>query len=101
MDTQRTVLWLVFGLSLILLWDRWQVYQGRNSTFRPAVTAPAPLAPSGAAPRTPGDGPAPNPPATVPSAPPAARPGGPAEAAPPGSRPRIHTHTGLAWAEVR
>src|ERR1700756_5247985 len=41
MDTQRTVLWFVFGLSLILLWDRWQVYQGHNSMLRPSGTAPA------------------------------------------------------------
>src|ERR1700739_3011567 len=42
MDTRRTILWLVFGLSLIMLWDRWQAYQGRNAAPRPAMTAPAP-----------------------------------------------------------
>ena len=48
MDTQRTVLWLVFGLSLILLWDRWQAFQGRNAPpLRPAATAPAPTVPKG------------------------------------------------------
>jgi YidC/Oxa1 family membrane protein insertase len=46
MDTQRTILWFVFGLSLILLWDRWQVFQGRGSMLRPAVTAPAAPAPA-------------------------------------------------------
>ena len=51
MDTQRTILWLVFGMSLIMLWDRWQAYQGHGSMLRPAVTAPAsPAAPSAAAP---------------------------------------------------
>jgi len=99
MDTQRTVLWLVFGLSLILLWDRWQVYQGRNSTFRPAVTAPAPAAPSGAAPRTPGDVPAPNAQATVPSAQSAAASGAPQTAAASASGERIQIKTDLLWAE--
>jgi len=42
MDTQRTIILLVFGMSLIMLWDRWQAYQGRGSILRPAVTAPAP-----------------------------------------------------------
>jgi YidC/Oxa1 family membrane protein insertase len=42
MDTQRTILLVVFGMSLIMLWDRWQAYQGRGSILRPAITAPAP-----------------------------------------------------------
>jgi YidC/Oxa1 family membrane protein insertase len=98
MDTQRTVLWLVFGLSLILLWDRWQVYQGRNSTFRPAVTAP-PSAPPGATPRTPGDVPAPNAQATAPAVQSAAAPGAPQAAAASASGERIQIKTDLLWAE--
>jgi YidC/Oxa1 family membrane protein insertase len=101
MDTQRTVLWLVFGLSLILLWDRWQVYQGRGSTLRPAVTAPAPAAPSGAAPRTPGEVPAPGAQTTAPSAPAgsAAGPGAPQAAAGSASGERIQIQTDLIRAE--
>jgi len=41
MDTQRTILWFVFGLSLILLWDRWQTHQGHSSMLPTAVTTPA------------------------------------------------------------
>jgi YidC/Oxa1 family membrane protein insertase len=45
-DFQRTVLWVFFGMSLFLLWDRWLVYTGKPSMFGttptpPAVTAPA------------------------------------------------------------
>src|SRR5262245_42637697 len=45
-DFQRTILWVFFGLSLFLLWDRWLVYNGRPSMFgtAPAPTAPAPSA---------------------------------------------------------
>ncbi len=42
MDTQRTILWLVFGMSLVMLWDRWQAYQGHGSMLRPSISAPAP-----------------------------------------------------------
>src|SRR5258708_35314919 len=42
MDTQRTIILLVFGMSLIMLWDGWQAYQGRGSILRAAVTTPAP-----------------------------------------------------------
>lgn len=54
-DIRRTILWVIFGFSLVLLWDQWQVYNGRNPTFlpstKPPVTATAPAAaPAGAAP---------------------------------------------------
>jgi YidC/Oxa1 family membrane protein insertase len=54
-DIRRTILWVIFGFSLVLLWDQWQVYNGRNPTFLPSTkppasaTAPA-AAPAGAAP---------------------------------------------------
>src|SRR3954454_4693426 len=35
MDIQRTVLWVVFSLSLLLLWDNWMRYNGRPSMFFP------------------------------------------------------------------
>jgi len=38
MEFQRSLIWIVFGFSLILLWDRWEVYQGRNPTFFPAMS---------------------------------------------------------------
>ena len=54
-DIRRTILWVIFGFSLVLLWDQWQVHNGNKPTFLPSAhpTAPAnqPVAPtaSGAA----------------------------------------------------
>jgi YidC/Oxa1 family membrane protein insertase len=44
-DIRRTILWVIFGFSLVLLWDQWQIHNGRPATFFPAPparTAPAP-----------------------------------------------------------
>jgi YidC/Oxa1 family membrane protein insertase len=41
-DFQRTVLWVFFGMSLFLLWDRWLVYNGKPSMFGTTPTAQAP-----------------------------------------------------------
>ncbi|GIZ53077.1 membrane protein insertase YidC [Noviherbaspirillum aridicola] len=38
MDIQRTVLWVVFSLSLLLLWDNWMRYNGKQSLFFPSAT---------------------------------------------------------------
>jgi YidC/Oxa1 family membrane protein insertase len=47
-DIRRTILWVIFGFSMVLLWDQWQVYNGRPATFfpsgKPAATAKAPAA---------------------------------------------------------
>ena len=42
-DIRRTILWVIFGFSLVLLWDKWQIHNGRKPTFfpTPEVTAPA------------------------------------------------------------
>ncbi|WP_077002431.1 membrane protein insertase YidC [Variovorax sp. KK3] len=40
-DIRRTILWVIFGFSLVLLWDQWQVYNGRNPTFLPSTKPPA------------------------------------------------------------
>lgn len=44
-DIRRTILWVIFGFSLVLLWDQWQVYHGKQATFfpsgKPVATAPA------------------------------------------------------------
>jgi YidC/Oxa1 family membrane protein insertase len=51
MDIQRTVLWVVFSLSLLLLWDNWMRYNGKQSMFFPTATQPAkPAAGAGSAP---------------------------------------------------
>ena len=51
-DIRRTILWVIFGFSMVLLWDQWQVYNGQKATFfpSPAKTAvSASAAPSSAA----------------------------------------------------
>ena len=35
-DIQRTILLVIFGFSLFMLWDRWQIYNGRAPMFGPA-----------------------------------------------------------------
>ncbi len=42
MDFQRTVLWVIFGMSLFMLWDNWQRHQGRPSLLSPAPVQTAP-----------------------------------------------------------
>ncbi|WKB51211.1 membrane protein insertase YidC [Eleftheria terrae] len=43
-DMRRTILWVVFTMSLVLLWDGWNKHNGRPSMFAPPppVTASAP-----------------------------------------------------------
>ena len=46
-DIRRTILWVIFGFSMVLLWDQWQVYNGNKATFfptpgQPSATAIAP-----------------------------------------------------------
>ncbi len=44
-DIRRTILWVIFGFSLFLLYDQWQVANGKSSFMHPAkapVTAAAP-----------------------------------------------------------
>ena len=51
-DIRRTILWVIFGFSMVLLWDQWQVYNGHKATFFPSATqsakAPAAGAPASA-----------------------------------------------------
>lgn len=35
-DIRRTILWVIFGFSMVLLWDQWQIHNGQNATFFPA-----------------------------------------------------------------
>ncbi len=45
-DIRRSILWVIFGFSLILIWDRWQIHNGNQPTFFPAsASAPAASAP--------------------------------------------------------
>ncbi|WP_394792325.1 membrane protein insertase YidC [Rhodoferax sp.] len=34
-DIRRTILWVIFGFSMVLLWDKWQVFNGHKATFFP------------------------------------------------------------------
>jgi len=38
---QRTILWIVFSMSLLFLWDSWQRYNGKPSMFAPSATQQA------------------------------------------------------------
>ena len=51
-DIRRTILWVIFGFSMVLLWDKWQLHNGKQATFFPspaAVTATAPADPASGA----------------------------------------------------
>jgi YidC/Oxa1 family membrane protein insertase len=49
-DIRRTILWVIFSFSMVLLWDQWQLHNGNKATFFPkpevasATTASAPAA---------------------------------------------------------
>ena len=53
-DIRRTILWVVFSMSLFLIWDAWNKHNGQPSFFGPPhVSKPAPAGPApGAAPGT-------------------------------------------------
>ena len=38
-DIRRTILWVIFGFSMVLLWDQWQIYNGHKATFFPGQSA--------------------------------------------------------------
>lgn len=56
MESRRTILWVILGLSLVMLWDRWQAYQ--RALMPPSITAPARSTASPATPKAPGEVPA-------------------------------------------
>src|SRR5262249_24092808 len=39
-DIRRTLLWVVFGMSMLLLWDAWQKHNGHPSLFAPQAARP-------------------------------------------------------------
>jgi YidC/Oxa1 family membrane protein insertase len=45
-DIRRSILWAVFAFSLVMLWDAWQIHNGKPATFfpkaKPAATAANP-----------------------------------------------------------
>ena len=40
-DIRRTILWVIFGFSMVLLWDKWQVHNGHRGMFTPAPVVAA------------------------------------------------------------
>ena len=76
MDIKRTILWVIFSMSLVLLYDNWQRANGHASMFFPSANTQQ-AAPAGAGGATPqADVPKANAtnaaPGTVPAAPQAA-----------------------------
>ena len=45
MDIRRTVLWVVFSLSLLMLWDKWQQHNGRPPMLFPGASEQVKSAP--------------------------------------------------------
>jgi YidC/Oxa1 family membrane protein insertase len=58
-DIRRSILWVVFGFSMVLLWDQWQVHNGKKATFFPTATPTASAPAAGSTPAQPGATPAP------------------------------------------
>jgi YidC/Oxa1 family membrane protein insertase len=84
-DIRRTILWVIFGFSMVLLWDKWQVHNGHKATFFPSPAAVTASAPEGTATAS-----APAAHASTPAAAPAGTAQGPGgEAAAPVARERV------------
>jgi len=49
-------LWVIFGFSMVLLWDQWQVFNGHKATFFPSSTQSAKAPAAGAAASAPAAG---------------------------------------------
>jgi YidC/Oxa1 family membrane protein insertase len=91
-DIRRTILWVIFGFSMVLLWDQWQVSHGNKATFFPSSTQSA-KAPVAAAPASAGSASVPSPAASVASGSPAAVPSGAPSVAPSAARERLVVNT--------
>ena len=92
-DIRRTILWVIFGFSMVLLWDKWQVHNGHKALFfpAPASSASAPAAEKAAT--LPTGGAASVPAATAVQAGAAAVPGVAAQAAAPVRREPVEIST--------
>jgi len=42
-DIRRTILWVVFGFSMVMLWDQWQIHNGKKPTFFPSSVPTSPV----------------------------------------------------------
>jgi YidC/Oxa1 family membrane protein insertase len=87
-DIRRTILWVIFGFSMVLLWDQWQVFNGKKATFFPASTPAVVGAPASGA-----SGAVPSVPLSVAPGSPAAVPTGAPSAAPSVAKERVLINT--------
>ncbi len=55
-DIRRTILWVIFGFSMVLLWDKWQIHNGQKGTFMLGTTAKPAASASAAASSVPASG---------------------------------------------
>ena len=98
-DIRRTILWVIFGFSMVLLWDKWQLHNGNKATFFPTaapVVAPAPAGTASAASAGAASVPATtnaSAPATASAQGASAVPGQPAPSAAPAARERVQVTT--------
>jgi len=92
-DIRRTILWVIFGFSMVLLWDQWQVFNGHKATFFPSATqtakTPAVAAPAASASSVPAASVA----TAAAPATPGAVPGGAPSTAPGASKERVVVKT--------
>ena len=86
-DIRRSILWVVFGFSMILLWDKWQIHNGNKPTFFPAP--PAATAKADGAAAAPADASVPA--ASGVAAAPGEAPAGASAPAPAAQRVEVHT----------
>ena len=94
-DIRRTILWVVFSMSLFLIWDAWNKHTGQPSLFAPPPAAkPAATLPSVSASGVPA-----LPMASAPAAPTAGAP--PVSSAPGGERVEILTDVVKATLDTR
>ena len=91
-DIRRTILWVIFGFSMVLLWDQWQVFHGNKATFFPSSTQTAKSAVA-AAPASAGSAAVPSPAASVAPGSPAAVPSGAPMVAASAARERVVVNT--------
>ena len=95
-DIRRTILWVIFGFSMVLLWDQWQIHNGNKATFFPSTPVPPAATAQGPASSVPGAVPSAVPAATTagtPASPAAVPPGAPVGAAPAAPRESITVAT--------
>ncbi|MDB5932120.1 MAG: protein translocase subunit yidC [Polaromonas sp.] len=91
-DIRRTVLWVIFGFSMVLLWDQWQVFNGHKATFFPSSTQTAKV--SGVSPASgSGSGAVPSPAPSLTPGSPAAVPAGAPSVAPAAAKERVVINT--------